>query len=309
MAGNIKSLRLEETVESLMKDKEFNFSQMANDAIEQHLRSRVWIPNFKIHEYAGITPTEILERTTQVKYLRTSDSAVRFSLYPATVDEMNRNKQIHDYVNGNFNTVHDSYTYFNLQLPIELYLFLSSRSWSAVEKFIYGFLSFLTWDQTEYEKKLMEEQLEKNIMRTVMKTVQGEDFKNLEQMFKKYIKKSDPLLKAEYSVEYYRLMVKLGVDPLMSRFITPILRSLHYPVHYKDHLVSATSGLRIKIDAAYMRDVYDETDDWQSIVVQGKDRKDDLQRSESKAEPWKIWRDEYSFLYSRELDRRVSKKK
>src|SRR5688572_3655072 len=121
MAGEMKSFRLEERVANLIKGKDLNFSQMANDAIEQHIRSKVWIPNFKIHEYAGISASDLIERTKHVQYLRTNDSAVKFSLYPTTEDEMHRNRKIYDYANGNFNTIHDSYVYFNLQFPLELY--------------------------------------------------------------------------------------------------------------------------------------------------------------------------------------------
>jgi hypothetical protein len=309
MAGDMKSLRLEERVANLLKGKDINFSQTANDAIEQHLRNKVWIPNFKIHEYADISANELLERTKHVKFLRTNDSAVKFSLYPTTEDEMTRNQKIHDYVNGNFNTIHDSYVYFNLQFPIELYLFLSSRQWTEVERFIYGFLCFLLWDQSEYEKKLMEEQLDHGILKRIMKVVKGDDFKQLELAYKKYLRTSDPLLKAEYNIQYYRLMIKLGIDPLMFKFVKPILSSLHYPLHYKEHIVSGTSQLRIKIDAAYMRDVYESTDDWQSIVVTGKDKTDKLLRSESKEEPWKIWEAEYSFLHYRQLNPSPSKRR
>lgn len=96
--------------------------------------------------------------------------------------------------------------------------------------------------------------------------------------------------------------IDLGIDPMFFPYAGRILGEIHYPFHFKDHLSSETFGFDIKLPAGYMRDIYEDTDDWQSIVVRGVNKNDKLHRAESAAEPWVRWMEEYSFYHHRELN-------
>ncbi len=295
----IKSLRLDDELASKI-EKDANFSGLANKAIEEYLNKSVWIPNYHIEKHAGISAKKMHDRIENVKYLRCGNSALTFTLYPGSDKEIQINKNLHAYARGDYNLIHDSYIYFNIKFPLRFFLFLKSRDWEEVERMIRGFLSALFWSEPE-KRSLMEDQLERRPMKAVIKIVQKDIFKVVESAYKDWRKDSDPIKRAKYNNAYFQLLIALGLDPLIFPYISQILGDLHYPFHFNNSIPSENGGFDIKFSAGYMRDIYDETDDWQSIVVHGKNKTDDLQRAESNSEPWKNWLDAYEFFHYKEL--------
>jgi hypothetical protein len=305
----IKSIRLEEEVANKI-GKDANFSNLANQAINEYLNKSVWIPNFQIEKHANITATQVMERVKNVKYLRSNESALTFTFYPVSEDEIKRNKNIHAYANGYFNSVHDGFVYFNIKFPVNMLLFLKSKTWNQVQDSTHGFLSLLYW-LDEDSQIILERQLEKKTLKSVIKIVEGSKFKKIKEIHKNYKDESGPKMRAEYNHAYFQLLIELGIDPVIFPYVGRLLRELHYPFHFKDVIFSENSGYDVKLAAGYMRDIYEDTDDWSSIVVQGSRGDDDLHRAESSAEPWESWVEEYSFFHYQELNtkgiRRVKK--
>ena len=298
MSNNVKSIRLDDELDKKI-GKDVNFSNMANLAIKEYMNKSVWIPNFHIDKFAGITAAEVIERVKNVKYLRFSESALKFTFYPTSEEEVKRNKNIHAYANGDYNTLHDGFVYFNIKFPVDFLLFLKSRKWEQIENFIHGFLSILYW--RDGKKGIMEEQVEKKTLKSVIKIIHGEKFKKFEKKYTEYFDEAGPIMRAEYNQAYFQLLLDLGIDPIVFPYVGRILGELHYPFHFGDHLPSESNGFGIKLPAGYMRDIYEDTDDWSSIVVQGANKNDGLHRAESSPEPWVSWVEEYGFYHYREL--------
>lgn len=298
-SNNVRSIRLDDELAKRI-GKEENFSSLANKAIAEYLNKSVWLPNFQVERLAGVSASDVMERVKNVQYLRFSESALRFTLYPTSDEDMRRNKNIYAYANGDYNLIHDGFVYFNIKFPVTFFLFLKSRPWEEIENCIHGFLSILYW--RDGKKGIMEEQLERRTLKAIIKVIKGEKFKTFERKYKAYAKEHGPIMRAEYNDAYFELLLDLGIDPIFFPYTGRILREIHYPFHFEDHLSSETFGFDIKLPAGYMRDIYDDTDDWQSIVVRGVNKNDKLHRAESAAEPWVSWMEEYSFYHYRELN-------
>lgn len=297
---NLKSFRLDEDlIEKL--DKDANFSNLANQALREYLNESVWLPNFQIHDYAHIAPKQLIERTANVQYLRQSESAISFTFYPTSEDEIKRNRAIFDYANGNFNALHDGYVYFNVKFPINFLFFLKSKSWEHIEKSINSYLAFLHWSDEDGRKHL-EEQLERKTLRSVVKLTKSESFQSLTSKQKSYLKAGGGAKRrGEFNELYFRTLIELGIDPMLFPYVMNILRIVDYPFQLSKVISSKSSDFNVKLTGAYMRDVYDESDDWRMIVVKGLKKDDDLQRAESSPMPWRNWFDEYVFYHHEEV--------
>jgi hypothetical protein len=299
---SVKSFRIDELLSDKI-GKEANFSNIANKAIEEYLNKSVWIPNYNIEKYAGISAKKLHERIEQVEYLRYREGALTFTLYPGSEKEIEANKNLHAYANGNYNLVHDGYVYFNIKFPWRLFLFLKSKTWEDVERLVHGFLSVLFWSDPS-KRNLMEDQIDRKTMKTVVGIVKSEHFKEVELAHKEFLKNNNPISKAKYNEALFHLLIKLGVDPLMFPYVKQILGDIHYPFSLDEIIPSEGGGFDIKLPAGYMRDIYDETDDWQSMVVKGT-RKENLQRSESDEESFRNWLMAYEFFHHKELKGKV----
>lgn len=298
-ASTTKSFRLEDDLAKKL-DKEQNFSQIANQAIREYLNKSVWVPNFEIEKFAGLTPKKLMQRVQNVRYLRSSENELRFILYPSSKDEIERNRAIYRYANGEYNVLHDGFTYFNVKFPLNFYLYLISREWSEVQRAIHGFLCLLYWSDPE-KRSLVEEQLEKGTLREVIKLFESPTIKKMDQCYQQWVKSSDPLERAIFSKEYTRTVFELGIDPLLFHYVPTVLSEIQHPLYLSDFLPRDISGLDIKLLTGYMRDIYEAKDDWHSIVVAGSRNNDDLHRAESLHEPWVKWVEEYSFFHHRAL--------
>lgn len=291
----IKSIRFEDQIIKQV-GKDANFSALVNQAVKNYLKREVWLPNFQIEEYAGISAAQLLQRVKNVEYLRSSDGTT-FTFYPGSEDEIKRNKSIYDYANGNFNQMHDGFVYFNIRFPFNLLMFLRSRTWEEVQRATLGALSLLYWYDEE-KRNVFERQLEKGTIKQVIKIVRTQEFKALDLMYKNLLKKKPkPQIRAQFNTAYMQLATQLGVDPLLYPYLGALFSHIHHPFSLGDY-ISFESGYDIRLTTAYMRDLYDDTDDWHSIVVAGKNKNDNLHRAESQDEPWKNWKSAYSFYHS-----------
>jgi len=279
-------------------DKSVNFTALVNQAIRQYYNQWVWIPNFHIEEHACLTASQLLERTRMVEYLRHSDDTVSFTFYPTSKDEIARNKKIHEYANGNYNALHDGFVYFNIKFPLDFLFFLKSRTWNQVEQAVHGFLSMLYW-LVEDKQHILDQQLERTTLKRISKILDGDSFKNLTNEANAYNKEYGGKARAKYNDVYFSTLIDLGIDPLIFRFVTPILQYLHHPFHFHDHITRLNSNFAVNLPSGYMRDIYEDRDDWQSIIVKGDRQNDNLQRAESSDEPWKIWVSEYTFYHGK----------
>jgi hypothetical protein len=293
--SNIKSIRIDEELSRVI-GKDTNFSNLANQAIKEFINKSVWLPNFEIDKHAGITAEQVLERVKNVRYLRSSDTAVAFTLYPTSEDEIKRNKSIFDYANGSYNSLHDGFVYFNVKFPLDFLLFLKSRSWDAVHKCVIGFLSLLYWED-EDRRHIMETQIEKKTLRAVKKIVDGNAFDELSKIKKTYTKTGGAQLRAQYNNAYFKVAIDLGIDPIVFPYMKRVFAHIQYPIHMSEYIPFVENNFEIKLPAGYMRDIYEDKDDWTSIVVNGNRRDDSLQRSESDSAPWENWLEEFSFYH------------
>lgn len=293
---NIKSIRIdEELIKKIGKD--INFSNFVNQALREYLGKSVWIPNFEIERHAGITPQQLIERVQNIQFLRFSENSLSFTFYPTSEDEISQNKRIFDYANGIYNSIHDRFIYFNLKFPVNLLLFLKSRSWEEVNRCITGFLSLTYWLE-EDKRNILEAQLEKKILKAVTKTVQGQLFSEMKSVHKEYSKKWGADLRAKYNSSFFNLVISLGIDPIVFPYMKSILSHIQYPLHLHSHIsFEKTGDFGIKIPAGYMREIYEKNDDWSLIVVAGERGTDNLHRAESEAEPWISWKQEYTFYH------------
>lgn len=293
--SNIKSIRIDEELSRVI-GKDTNFSNLANQAIKEFINKSVWLPNFEIEKHAGITSKQVLERVKNVRYLRSSDTAVSFTLYPTSENEIKRNKSIYEYANGNYNSLHDGFVYFNVKFPLDFLLFLKSRSWEDVNRCVIGFLSLLYWEDQD-RRHIMEEQLEKKTLKAVIKIVGGNMFDELKQIHKAYSKKAGAQLRGQYNTAYFKLAIALGIDPIVFPYMKRIFAHVQYPIHMSEYIPFVENNFEIKLPAGYMRDIYEEKDDWTSIVVDGTRRDDSLHRAESDSAPWENWLREFSFYH------------
>lgn len=120
-------------------------------------------------------------------------------------DEIERNKSIYAYANGDYNSVHDKFVYFNIKFPTNFLLYLKSREWQQVEGCIRGFLAMLYW--LDGKKGIMEEQIEKKTLRSMIKIMHTEKFKKFDQIYKGYSDTPGPIMRARYNEAYFRLLM------------------------------------------------------------------------------------------------------
>jgi hypothetical protein len=292
MTAGVKSVRLEREIAENIPE-EVNFSSHVNRVLEEDQKKIVWIPNTHIEEYAGISCNTLWNRMQHVQYLRTNRGALRFTLYPVGQEEISMNKRVHAYARGDFNKAHDGFVYFNVEFPVNLYLFLASREWNDVERFYLSYLAFRYWNSNEAEKGIMESQLEKKTLKTVIKTSSNEDFKELTRLQKEFHKKKGERARAPFNIAYFRLLTKMGVDPIMFSFVRYILDPIFHPFPLLNHIQRETDILDLRLNTAYMRDLYEDTDDWQSLIVKGTNETDGLHRAESQKTPLTHWKFHY----------------
>lgn len=264
-----------------------NFSTFVNQSLTEIFAKYAWVPNLSIHEFANLSPEQIIESTEDVHYLRTSDSDIKFTLYPTSKDEWDTNKALYEYANGNQNLLHNGYVYFNLEFPVDLLLFLRTNSWDSVEKMVISFLSLLYWFY-EDKQRILEEQLERQTLKKVMRNIKSEVFFELSKA------RDNRKSREEFSEYYIRSLVGLGLPVSLFSHFGILLNSIYYPIDFSEHFPIRGNGLEIKLRSAYMRNLHDN-DDWQDIVIKGTRRGDDLHSSESISEPWESWVSSYSF--------------
>lgn len=291
MTQLIKSIRIDEDISKRI-GTDVNFSALANQALKEHLNKRVWLPNLQIEKHAGIAPSVLIERMTNVKFLRSSNTAVSFTLYPTSEKEIDRNKAIFQYANGSNNSLHDGFVYFNVEFPVNFLLFLKSRNWDEVQRCVTGFVCLLYWIDPE-RRQILEEQIERKVLKYIVKTFNSSDFDGLKKAQKLYLKKQTTQLRSQYHSEFFKLAVTLGIDPIVMPYMGNVFSHIYYPYDMREIIPFENNGFEIRMTSGYMRDIYEEKDDWTSIVLNGQRKGDDLQRSESLSEPWENWRSEY----------------
>lgn len=306
MTPGVKSIRLEsEVAENILED--VNFSSHVNRVLEEDQKKLVWIPNTRIEEHAGISFNILWDRMQHVQYLRTNHGALRFTLYPVGQEEISMNKRVHAYARGDFNKAHDGFVYFNVEFPVNLYLFLASREWEEVERFYLSYLAFRYWNSNEAEKGIMESQLEKKTLKAIIKISLSEEFKELSRLQKEFFKKKSERFRAAFNIAYFRSVTKMGIDPIMFSFVRSILEPISHPFPLLNHLRRETDILDLRLSTAYMRDLYEETDDWQSLIVNGTNQTDGLHRAESQKTPLTHWKMHYQIYNEYDLNLLESK--
>ncbi|GAB5527498.1 MAG: hypothetical protein Roseis2KO_53700 [Roseivirga sp.] len=294
----VKSVRIYKDIEELVNSQGLNFSQLVNESLQDRIKQSVWVPNFKIHEHAGISPQELVNRISNVKFLRYKSQAVKFSLMASNSYKMSVNQNIHSYVNGDFNKIHDSYVYFNIEFPTDLYLFLKTHTWEQVEQFLYTYLACQLFIGTDKHKQEIEECIEHQILRKAV-TLYSDDFSDVRSVFKKFEEGAEDYQTLnKLSDTYLDLLCSLNVSPLMFPYMKTWLWPILTPFSLKQALPKrkVIEG-EIRMAAGFMKNIYDSNDDWQSIVVNGTNKNDDLNRVGSSEIALKSWKAKYHHYY------------
>ena len=273
-----------------------NFSAYVNAALEEKINEYRWIPNVDIHKHAGLSAKTFLERIQYVEYLRVRDNDLKFTFYPTDKGELEENKRLYAYANSEYNKVHNQYIYFNLEFPTSFYLFLRTNPWNNVSKAIQGFLAayyFLKPDKRE----LMTRQLEPTILKKALSIYESK-FSPLETKFHLFLNEDsyDEIDEEKYHnerrafcIKYQQVLTEINLVPLVYPYITQVLQH-DYPFNIFE-MMSFSKSFDISINAAYMRDVYQEKDDWQTIVINENESKGTLEREESQKAPFQSWKE------------------
>src|ERR1044072_410931 len=80
--------------------------------------------NTRIYEEENFGPEEFFRKVKRVKRIRTSKH-LKFTFYPTSQKDMERNLKLWEFVNGNLNALnYENHKYFIVMVPKWLYLFL-----------------------------------------------------------------------------------------------------------------------------------------------------------------------------------------
>ncbi len=252
------------------------------------LSKTIPIYNTEINEAAGISPEEFMERVKGVEMIRTRPH-LKFTFYPSDINEIRRNRNVWEFVNGNFNSINtDSFFFFQAEFPEWMYLFLRYSTWENIEKCLYAGLTVLYLTDPS-GRSILEKQIDDIIIskiRDLSKSFFPEYQNNV------YYPIEDPVLSDQLNSDYWdrqnELLVKLDYfyrdyicNPIIVPFIYPPWR-----FKFTEDSLFNSKHFDIEFEASYFTDR-----DWDSIIVRMES--DGLDRTESKEEPWKKWKSHF----------------
>lgn len=286
-----KSIRIPSEIIDQLTDEygETGLSKLVNRALSNDINRKVWVSNLDIHQYAKLKAEEFYSRMHNVQFLRKAD-ALLFTFYPTSKDEMKGNKRVYDYINGDFNAIHDNYVYFSVKFPVDLYHFLKLKSWDEVQSSIVGCLAFHYWLSEEHEKSTIERNVEPEILRKAIQLTKTDEFKGLKEGVGGRRKLKNRVIESE---AFLRTMYKLGIDPIIYPFLASLFDRQNYPFRYQDEM-NWQADFEVKLSAGYMRNLYDSSDDWQAIIINATS-KDSLKRNEGSKWPLLQWRSDFEY--------------
>jgi len=118
--------------------------------------------NTRIYEEENLSPQEFLRKVKRVKRIRTSRD-LKFTFYPTSQKDIDRNIKLWEYVNGNYNALnHDNQKYFIVMVPKWLYLFLRYTPQAGMMNAIVTALTGLYAGEPT-QREWMEKKLERSV--------------------------------------------------------------------------------------------------------------------------------------------------
>lgn len=292
----------ENSLNHILNNNKKGFSEIVNSIIEEHFKRSVWVSNLSIENYASITPTELIDRTSGMGYLRTSSTDLKINLYPTSKHDIERNKAIYDYANGDFNHLHDSFVYFGVKFPLEILFYLTTHSYEQFQRAIVGYLAALFWINPD-GRSYMEEELESDLLKEVIAKYESGIFKEVDSYKRWEDLNGDFNSKIEWNKNYLLLLKELGIHPTLFRYMGILLKGLRYPFYFEEYLPEEKDTryrFYIRLRSAYMRDIRGEYDDWQAIVLNQSRTNTNLSSVESDLEPWRYWLQDYCYFHNLE---------
>jgi hypothetical protein len=251
------------------------------------VKGNIVLYNTRIYEEENLQPNDFFEKVKLVKRIRTSKH-LKFSFFPTTAKDLERNERLWEFVNGNLNALNYDHKYFIIMLPEWLHLFLRFSSLKNVNACIAAVLTGL-YAAHPSKRERMEKKLDRSLYLKVIDqfNTHFSDFENFS-----FITADDWDLADKINDDYFEKRKRF-----ISRFdyffrdqcSNPVIVPHIYPVEdsrYESSLV-AKSIYDVQLVNSYF-----SKSDWKRII-QG-DSKDELIRMESEAEPWDNWKRTYA---------------
>lgn len=248
------------------------------------MKNSIAVFNTEIHEFAELSPTEFLNRVSDVEMIRTSD-ATSFTFYPSHQLEILRNKAVWDFANGNYNSLNNEFKYFFVvNFPEWLYLFLRYSTWENIERCIEGALTGLYISDPE-GRPYMESQLEEGIFKKVLMHA-NEHFREFESFH--FIPTEDWQLMEDLNEDYWEKerLFQIKFDYFFRDYAcNPQILPFIYPKSnpkLSQRSIFSNKRFDISIEASYFT-----SSDWDNLIINH--ISDKLHRTESLEEPWNKW--------------------
>lgn len=247
------------------------------------VKGNIVLYNTRIFEEEDLRARDFFEKVRQVKRIRTSRN-LKFTFFPTSPKDMERNARLWEYVNGNLNALNYDHKYFIIMFPEWLYLFLRYSPQKNINDSIVAALTGLYAGEPTHREKI-EKKLERSLFLRVR-----EQFDNHFQEFEdfSFIVAEDWNLADEMNDHYFEKRKRF-----VSRFdyffrdhcSNPVILPHIYPIYeprYENSMFSKST-----FDVPLVNSYFSKSD-WRRIV-QGNSN-DELIRMESEAEPWDQWK-------------------
>lgn len=244
--------------------------------------------NTRIFEEENMSPPEFMEKVKRVKRIRTSRKLC-FTFFPEGAKDMQRNRALWEFVNGNLNALNDEdHKIFITMFPRWMYLFLRYSTWENVMSCITVALTGL-YAAEPAQRAMIEAKLDRSLLLQVKDNF-AEHFQEFEDF--SFIVAQDWQLADDINDDYFdkrkRFISTFDYffrdqcsNPLILPFIYPI-----FDTRYPHKSLFNLSRFHIALVHSFF-----SKSDWRRIV-QGNSW-DELIRAESEEEPWINWKMNY----------------
>lgn len=247
------------------------------------VKGNIVLYNTRIFEEEDLRAKDFFNKVKQVKRIRTSRN-LKFTFFPTTPKDMERNARLWEYVNGNLNALNYDHKYFIIMFPEWLYLFLRYSPQKSINDSIVVALTGLYAGEPSQREKI-EKKLDRSLFLRVREQFDNH-FKEFEDF--SFIVSEDWNLADEMNDHYFEKRKRF-----VSRFdyffrdhcSNPVILPYIYPIYeprYENSLFSKST-----FDIPLVNSYFSKSD-WRRIV-QGNSN-DELIRMESEAEPWDQWK-------------------
>lgn len=238
----------------------------------------IWISNHEINKEDKSSINTFYKKVDHLKGLRTRPN-LYYTFYPVSKQGCNNNLKIWDYINKNRNSLNDNYYVFSLGLPKNLLHFLKfSRRAKLFNPIILGIAAKYVMD---YDKRgIMRRQVYEPIFDKALNLVDKyfSDFLTSSEFHQEYYDNYPAYYRTKLKSQFEKAFKEYVGDSSILSYVSPWENSNMYDNYYFEN-----EAFDLKIPIAYMK-----KEDWEDIINNGE--KDTLERSESKAELFSMWK-------------------